>query len=156
MPKKRTELIEGEYDQITENMNRMRKRFMPEVLRDVGAWLLLHWLRHDARVDAANLADQSGNREWAAGVRADAMTHCQVITELFADLHEAWTVKDWHAAQKFMDGMISARDDSGRPLHVLGKILSASKGKTDGTPAGQGGGGVALDSGDSPPVLGSG
>lgn len=131
MPKPRANLIEGEYDQITENCNRMRKQFYREVLRDVTAWLLMHWLRHASRSEAADIADETGNREWAAGVRADAQRCCDVIQQLVSTVHDKWTVKDWHDAQNMLDLMLAARGPDGKPLHVLGGILTSSKGLTD-------------------------
>lgn len=145
MGRKRDQLVEGEYDQITENLNKMRKRFAREVLRDVGAWLIMHWLRHSARVDAADHAEQSGNRAWAEGVRADAKRACDVLCGLVAELDSAWTVKDWHEAQKFLDTMIAARGPDGKPLHQLGEILTAKPELTDGNVPSREGTDLAFD-----------
>lgn len=151
MGRKRDSLVEGEYDQITDACPRMQRRFSHEVLRDVGAWLLMQWSRHADRATAARGQLGTGNDAWATGVLADADKCCDVVQEMFSRIHERWSVKDWHAAQEMLDMMVSARGPDGKPLHALGAILSSPERSSDGTSDSHGGSGVAIDPG-LPPV----
>jgi hypothetical protein len=150
MTRKREHLYEGEYDMITEDMRRMRKRFIPPVLRDLGAWLLMQWLREAARSEAADTAESLGNVEWALGVRAEAQKCCDIIQQVFGRIHEAWSVKDWHRAQDMLELMIAARDPFGMPLHPLGGILTAHTTVIHGTDSPGSGTGLAVEPGLPP------
>ena len=150
MGRKREFLKEGEYDQIVDDMNRMRKQFDRAVLRDVTAWLLMQWMRHAAREEAAQAAARAGNQEWANGVTMDARKCCDTIQDMVSRVHLAWTVRDWHEAQSFLDTMIAARDDKGRPLHALGGILSSPGGVTHGPFTSESGDGVVEHPGSPP------
>lgn len=97
MPRKLSEMRDGELDQLTVRLPKSRLRYAAWAAPDIGTWLTMLYMRYERQ--RAALADARRHGANTAGGERYCEVACAAIAEMVVRLTEAWCLRDWHEAQ---------------------------------------------------------